>query len=161
MSANNMERKYMVSAVLGASPIGLTILLYDRLVTDIRLAIVAMQSRDIEKRCAHINHAFLILGQLENGLNMESGGETAASLARFYACTRAKLIEGQVKLSSEILEKQIELILQVRSAWQQVENGSSAQAQNRAVPTERAQASPALMFQSVPDDGSHASSWTA
>jgi len=37
-----------------------------------------------------LDHATLVLGQLENWLDLKNGGESAATLARFYAYLRAK-----------------------------------------------------------------------
>jgi flagellar biosynthetic protein FliS len=113
---------YQRVAVQDASAIGITILLYDRLVSDIQAAINWMQKGDIEKRCAAVNHGFLILQQLQCNLNMEEGGETAKSLEVFYLHLHCKLLEAQGKNSAQMLQEQIELILQVRSAWYQVES---------------------------------------
>jgi flagellar protein FliS len=113
---------YQRVAVQDATAIGITILLYDRLVADIQTAIAEMQKGNIEKRCAAVNHGFLILQQLQCNLNMEEGGETAKSLEVFYLHIHCKLLEAQGKNSPQMLQEQIELILQVRSAWYQVES---------------------------------------
>lgn len=162
MSTMMPERNYLQSAVQSASPVALTILLYDRLMADIRQASAAMKSCDIEKRCELLNHAFLVIAHLEAGLDLERGGDTAASLAKFYACLRSKLIEAQVKLSPQLLEEQIELILTVRQAWQKVESTPAAQDLSRPRSDDRmGQNSARMLFQTPPDEGGHASSWTA
>lgn len=160
MGAMMPERNYLESAVQSASPIGMTLLLYDRLMADIRNAIAALQQKDIEKRCGYINHAFMILGHLESELNMDAGGETASNLRQFYGCVRARLLEAQAKLSVDMLQEQIALILQVRQAWQQVEAGSTAPGSEGTV-TERASFSCSNMAFQIPEDGPSASSWTA
>ena len=109
---------YRKAVVESASPVGLVILLYDTLVGDIQRAIEAMKAGDIEKRCQQLNHGFQVLQQLEGGLNMKDGGETAKNLSRLYSHIRAKLLEAQFKQSVEILAKQIALVLEVRGAWQ-------------------------------------------
>jgi len=109
---------YRKAVVESASPIGLVILLYDTLVGDIQRAIEAMKASDIEKRCQQLNHGFQVLQQLEGGLNMKDGGETAKNLSRLYRHIRAKLLEAQFEQSVEILTKQIALILDMREAWQ-------------------------------------------
>ncbi len=112
---------YRRSSIAGASPIGLMIALFDTLAGDFRRAAGALHKNDIETRCKELNHATLVLGQLENWLDLENGGESALSLARFYAYLRAKMIEAAGTKSAKVLEAQIDLILHVRSAWQQLD----------------------------------------
>lgn len=115
------ESTYRNSSISGASPIGLMIALFDRLVADLQRASAAIRRGDIEGRCAELNHAALIVGRLESWLDVESGGEPARDLARFYAHLRAKMLAASAQQSAEILESEIGLILHVRSAWQQLD----------------------------------------
>jgi flagellar protein FliS len=109
---------YRRSAIEGASPIGLMIALFDTLAGDLGRAAAALRKGDIETRCREVNHAILVLGHLESWIDRTSGGESAESLARFYGHLRAKMMEASVKKSATILDAQIEMILNVRSAWQ-------------------------------------------
>jgi flagellar protein FliS len=122
MNGKEIKKESWRIAAQSASPVGLVVILYDLLAIDLREAIAAMRKGDIERRSAELNHAFLVLMQLEGSLEMEKGGEAARNLARFYSHIRAKLLEAQIKQSAEILERQIELILDVRGAWQQAES---------------------------------------
>ncbi len=115
------ETTYRDCAVHGASPIGLLLALYDRLVLDLRNAAHAIQHKDIENRCKELNHALLIVGQLESWINRESGGESAENLVHFYSYIRAKMFEASVKMAPRILEDVAGTILHVRSAWQQLD----------------------------------------
>jgi flagellar secretion chaperone FliS len=120
MNAKEIERECWQLSAQNASPVGLVIILYDVLSSDLRRAIEAVKSRDIEKRSHALNHAFLVLGELEGSLNRENGGEAARLQVEFYSHIRAKVLEAQIKASAEILERQIELILDVRGAWEQL-----------------------------------------
>jgi flagellar protein FliS len=115
------EMTYRKSSIAGASTIGLIIVLFDTLVGDFRRAAASLQKNDIETRCKELNHAALVLGQLENWVDLKNGGESAQTLARFYAHLRAKILEASAKKSAQILEAQIELVLHVRSSWQQLD----------------------------------------
>jgi flagellar protein FliS len=119
MKSNVIELSYQKSAIEGASPIGLVIALYDTLTTDLRRAASAIQHDNIEARCAALNHATLVLGQLEDWIDKTNGGELARNLTHFYAYLRAKFLEASIKKSAPLLETQIELIAQLRTAWQQ------------------------------------------
>ena len=116
---NEFELAYRQSSVAGASTIGMVIALYDRLSRDFRNAAAAMRANDIEKRCSALNHATVILGHLENWIDHENGGELALNLTSFYSYLRSKMLEASIKQSASLLEGQIHLISQVRSAWQQ------------------------------------------
>jgi flagellar protein FliS len=112
------ELSYRKSAIAGASSIGLMIVLFDTLVGDFRRAAVALHNNDIELRCRELNHAVLVLGQLESWVDLKAGGESALTLSRFYAYLRARMMEAAATKSASLLETQIEMILHVRSAWQ-------------------------------------------
>ncbi|MGA2049066.1 MAG: flagellar export chaperone FliS [Terracidiphilus sp.] len=124
MTMTETGLSYRKSAIEGASPIGLMIALFDTLVGDFRRASTALRKNDIETRCRELNHATLVLGQLENWLDMKNGDESAATLGRFYAYLRAKMMQAAVTQSATLLEAQIDMILHVRSAWQQLDNAA-------------------------------------
>src|SRR5882724_8135192 len=117
------ESRYLRAAVEGATSVGLVTMLYDRLVADLQRATVAIRQHDVETRCAQIKHAFLIVQQLEGSLDYEQGGESARTLANFYAYARAKIMEAQIKQDAKLLEKLIAHFVDVRGAWQQVDPG--------------------------------------
>jgi flagellar protein FliS len=119
MKRNETELSYRRSAIEGASPIGLVIALYDTLSGDLRRAANAIRNNDIEARCKDLNHAALVLGQLEDWIDRKNGGELAQNLSSFYSYIRAKVTEASINKSAQLLEAQIDLISQVRSAWQQ------------------------------------------
>lgn len=110
---------YRKSAIEGASAIGLVITLYDTLWGDLRRAADAVRHSDIETRCREINHGFLVLGQLESWIAPEGGGDLGASLTQFYRHLRARMMEGSITQSAKTFEELMDLILHVRSAWQQ------------------------------------------
>jgi flagellar secretion chaperone FliS len=122
MKLSQTELSYRKSAIEGASSIGLIIALFDTLAGDLRRAAAAIRKNDIEKRCKELDHASLVLGQLASWVDMEKGGESAQTLAQFYANLRATMMEAAVTQSASLLEAQIDTILQVRSAWQELDN---------------------------------------
>ena|SRR5579862_1764781 len=128
MKRTQTELAYVKAAVESSSPVTLVLLLFDSLIGDLQNAIAAIHSRDIEKRCEDIKHAFRVLQQLQEFVDTENGGEAATNFTNFYSAIRSKVLEGHVKISAETLQRQIELLLDVRQAWQQVSipNVSSA-----------------------------------
>ncbi len=115
------EMSYRRSAIQGASRIGLMIALFDQLASDLRRASAALRNNDIETRCKELNHALLVTGQLQNWVDVKNGGESAQTLSSFYAYLRAKILEAAATKSAKLLEMQIDMILLVRSSWQQLD----------------------------------------
>ncbi len=118
---------YREAAVRGASPVRLVICLYEQAIEDLRLAVIAVEKGDIEARTRGINHALMVIAQLQGSLDMERGGEVARNLARFYSLVRAGLCEAQMKQSGRILEQQIAQLVVLHEAWLEVERATAAQ----------------------------------
>src|SRR5208337_3961351 len=116
---------YREASVRGASPVRLIICLYEQAIEDLRRAVIAMEKGAIEERTREINHALMVIAQLQGSLDMERGGEVARNLAKFYALLRAGLTEAQVKQSARILEQQISQLVEVHEAWLEVGAGDS------------------------------------
>lgn len=108
---------YKLSAIEGASSIGLMVVLFDTLAGDLRRAGAALNENDIETRCKEFNHALLVIGQLDSWVDLDKGGEGARNLAGFYAYLRSKMIEAAAGKSAKPLEAAIQMILKVRTAW--------------------------------------------
>ncbi len=115
----------------GASPVRLVISLYEQAIEDLRRAVLALDQGDIEARTREINHALLVIAQLQGSLDMERGGEVARNLARFYGVLRAGLSEAQQKQSTVLLEQQISQLAEVHEAWLEVERATT----NPGLPT--------------------------
>ena len=146
MSLTMNERSYRRAAIDGASSVALVIMLYDRLVADMQRAVTAMRVNDIETRCAQLKHALLVLQQLEGSLDHEQGGQAARNLEAFYSYARAQVMEAQLKRRPELLEKLIRHILEVRSAWQQLNSrGTPFEKSSQFLP-EQAQEQPQSSF---------------
>jgi flagellar protein FliS len=123
---NPMELAYRKTAVEGASGFGLLIALYDTLAGNLRRALDAQRSNDIQKRCQEINHALLVIGYLEDWIDREDGGELAQQLIVFYSTMRAKLVEAQARQSTEMLEEQMAKVVSIRGTWQDLELRASS-----------------------------------
>jgi flagellar secretion chaperone FliS len=121
MKKSQTELTYLRAAAQNATEAGLVIILHDLLIHDLEQVMTAFAERNVEKRAAEIKHAFLVLQQLEGSLDMENGGEAAKHFSAFYCALRSKIFEAHSKASPEILKKQIELVVDVRQAWQQVD----------------------------------------
>lgn len=112
---------YRESEVAGDNPVHLVVLLYGQLLRDIRRALDALSRNDIPARCQELDHALMVLSQLQHTLNLENGGEVAETLDNFYNLVRRNLVLAGTHQSPDLLESQHRQILAVREAWIQVE----------------------------------------
>lgn len=112
---------YRQGSSSSGSPVGLVVLLYEQAAKDVREALNALRSGNIERRTFEINHALLVVGQLQATLDMERGGAVAMNLDRFYNQVRSRLLQAQILSSGTILEEQMTLLLSLRETWQEVE----------------------------------------
>ena len=121
MNNSTVANLYRESAALGADGTGIVVLLYDRLAQDIQRAIMAMNINDVQDRTTQINHALLVLQQLQGRLDFAAGGPAAHQLNTFYSHIRGKLLEAQIKASPKILLEQAEAVIKIRECWVEIE----------------------------------------
>ena len=123
---NDVRRAYLESAVRGAKPVRLTIMLYEQVIQDISRAIDAVAKRNFETMAHEISHAVGVIAYLQATLKPEAGADVARSLSRFYAMVREQLMEAQVRCSRQILEDIRNYLLDIREAWLKVEADADA-----------------------------------
>ena len=147
MKPNQIARQYRELAIKGASPVGLIVILYDMAIESLGQAIREMDSGNIEARTENLNHALSVIAELQRSLNMEVGGEVAKRLSDLYDVARGKILEANIKVSKEIIERLSGVLSSMRDAWKVVEekNVSQPGMQNsqeapRMVPTSSAPA---------------------
>ncbi len=122
----NARNEYLENSVRGASPLGLVVKLYEQVVEDLKRAMAAIDSNQIDKRTNAINHAILILEQLQGRLDHKAGGEVADNLDRFYNVIRDRLLQAHILQSKAQISEVMSAVLEVRNAWQQAERVQSA-----------------------------------
>ncbi|MGA2570227.1 MAG: flagellar export chaperone FliS [Terracidiphilus sp.] len=125
---------YRRTAAEGASGFGLLVALYDTLAGDLRRATEAQRASDIERRSREANHAFAVIGLLEDSVRRGTGGDLADQLVAFYASLRRDLIAAQVSNSADMLEELMTKVLRIRESWQKADLCATASAQGSLPP---------------------------
>ena len=120
------QNAYREGAARGATAVGQVVLLYEQMLKDLRLAMLAIDANQIEERTRAINHALLVVSHLQGSLNFAAGGAVASNLERYYNMMRRRLTEAQFQGSREILNEQIALLLDLRDAWIEVDRSTTA-----------------------------------
>jgi flagellar secretion chaperone FliS len=122
MNYDQIAAQYRQTSTQGRHPVGMVVKLYDAILEDFRRALAAVRSGNVEGRISALNHTLLIIAELESVLDHERGGEVARHLKGFYQVSRAMIVEENLRVRPEGLEKLISLYLPVRQAWQKAES---------------------------------------
>ena len=113
----SIAQNYSQVSAQGATPIGLIVSLFDQVIRDLRRAVEALDRKDIERRTSFLNHAHLVIAELQNVLDYERGGEPATRFENFYRVTRGMLLKAQIQASRAQLLEVIDLYAGMRQAW--------------------------------------------
>lgn len=111
---------YAQNEVLSASPERLVQLLYEFGIQSIVRARECNRKRDVAGRVRHINKAFAVVVELNDGLDFEAGGDIAVNYARIYDYCQRRLIEANVQQADVILAEVQSLLEDLQEAWQVV-----------------------------------------
>lgn len=123
----NGHERYLETAVETASPARLIVMLYDGAIRFINEAVEAMRRRDYETQNARLQRAQKILAELISSLDFDKGGEIAENLFRLYTYMYNQLVEANIQDSIERLEHVIDLLSDLREAWDTIATESEAQ----------------------------------
>lgn len=121
MTYSTAPLAYRRAATEHASVVGLVIALHDTLIGNLQRAATAIEEGSIQKRCDELSHGFKVLTQLDAMLDVKNGGDKALRIRRFYNHLRQQMLAAQFKLDSGILYAQVRAVLEVRDAWQQID----------------------------------------
>ena len=110
---------YQARALEGASPVELTIALYDGIVRFMNEAIEAVEQNDADRRRAAVKRAMDIVMHLQVTLDRKRGGKPAEALTEFYTAIFALMLQGSQANSREKFEQVIANVRNVREAWKQ------------------------------------------
>ncbi len=136
----NAQQSYSQAGALGASPVGLVVRLYEKMIDDMRQVSDAIEKKDIRRRAERIKHAILIVGHLQSSLDFDNGGKVARDLDSLYNTWRGNLLHVQFHPSQRSVRQLITDVLAVRKAWMEVEQAKNPVASNAAVTITNAEA---------------------
>ncbi|NRA54664.1 MAG: flagellar export chaperone FliS [Gammaproteobacteria bacterium] len=116
-------RTYKQTSISGAAdnnPHQLVSAIYRQLLGNVAAAKGAINQNDIPKRNELINKAVMLIGVLEQSLDFKTGGEISDNLAALYEYASFLLFEANRHNDSDKLEEVIQLLLPIKSAWDQI-----------------------------------------
>lgn len=112
--------QYFETQVRSSSPLELVVLLYDAAIRAGQQAREAMARRDIATRSVSISKMMAIVGELQNTLDMERGGDVAKELDRLYDWSTSRLVDATQKQDAKPIEEVVKVMEMLRDAWQTI-----------------------------------------
>lgn len=113
-TAQNIYKKNQVET---SSPKQLVILLYEGAIKNIRLAEIALEKNNREKRNKHLIKAQNIVTELSISLNHEQGKEIAEQLNSLYEFILNELVQANLKEDAKKMQHARELLSELLEAW--------------------------------------------
>ncbi|MCX7822506.1 MAG: flagellar export chaperone FliS [Syntrophobacterales bacterium] len=111
------------------SPMRLVVMCYEAIVKDLQEAKKFHQERNIEALYDKVRHAQDLITELLIGLDYEQGGEIAVNLGRIYNFILRQLIAVNTRTSPEYYDPLIEIMSDLKEAWEQIARQAPSQAQ--------------------------------
>jgi flagellar secretion chaperone FliS len=121
LSYGRYVQEYQKSAVNGASPVQLVIMLYDGALRFMEAGKYALQQGDLERQNQNLQRAQKILMELMSCLDMEKGGDISKNLLALYTYALNELIEGNMKDQAEPVERAMRVLSELREGWVEIE----------------------------------------
>jgi flagellar secretion chaperone FliS len=112
--------KYLVQRIEGASPEQLVAMLLEGGQRFLKLAVQAMNSRDLPNQARYVNRVADIIIALKERLNHQDGGELVENLVRVYDWWTDELFDGAMKTQPERLEMISHHMGELRGAWEEL-----------------------------------------
>lgn len=107
------------TSIVDADPHRLVQLLFEGATARISSAKGHIERKEYDKKSAKINSAINIIGGLQESLNFDAG-ELALNLEKLYDYMIRRLFEANVRNSVEMLEEVNGLLMQIKTAWDEI-----------------------------------------
>ena len=127
MSKSSIDQ-YRKSAVSGASPLQLVIMLYDGALRFMEAGKHAMLKRDVFSQNENLTKAERIISELLSTLDMEQGGDVAKNLFSIYTYVYDKLVEANIEDKHELIDECSTILSELRESWVELERLSRTSA---------------------------------
>lgn len=127
---SSSSHKYQASAydniqvetgVHGADPHKLVAMLLDGAICAISAAVAALERGDIAAKCRAVSKASMIIDEgLRGALDMQAGGQVAATLQDLYSCVLLRLTRANLQNNAAMLHECSQLLTPIRDAWNSI-----------------------------------------
>lgn len=115
---SNAINAYQRNAIMTASPAELTLMLYDGAIKFCNIGIMAIENKEIEKANTNLKKAQNIISELRASLDRKY--PVWEDFERVYDYIYRRLVEGNMKKDTEIVEDALKYIREMRDTWKEV-----------------------------------------
>lgn len=112
--------EYRKTAITGASPIQVIVLLYDGALRHMEAGRHAIAHQDHSRQNEHLQQAQRILMELMSCLDLEKGGEIAWNLLKLYEYSLAELVRANLEDDPAGVSHAIRILSDLRESWVQL-----------------------------------------
>jgi flagellar protein FliS len=130
MGFNSSSNVYQQVEINTSNQLQLVVMLYDGALRFNHQAKIAILNRDLIRKAQNMDRLLAIIGELQNTLKIDEGGEIAFQLDRLYSYMVERILEASSKLDSRPLEEVHKLLNILSSAWTEIarKNDKAAEA---------------------------------
>lgn len=121
-------QEYQKSAVIGASPLQLIVMLYDGALRFMEAGKHAMINHDLDLQNTNLQKAQRIVQELTSCLDMQQGGDVAKNLLALYSFVQNHLIEANVNEDTKAIDTCIKIFSDLRESWATIEANKHSEA---------------------------------
>jgi len=119
--ANAYSTVHVETGVQGADSHQLVSMLLDGALTSIANAVSALERGDIPAKCKAVSKAVVIIDEgLRGALDMQAGGQVAATLQDLYSCVLLRLTRANLQNDAAMLRECSQLLSPMRDAWNSI-----------------------------------------
>jgi flagellar protein FliS len=130
MNSSSLSNIYQQVEVNTCNKLQLVVMLYDGAIRFLGEARTAIVTKNIRAKAVALDRALAIIGELQSTLQLEEGGDVAASLNSLYNHMNESLLLASAKMDAKPVDHVIRLLKTLNSAWteiaQKAEHSSAA-----------------------------------
>ena len=113
-------QKYRTTQVQASSPLERIVMLYDGAIRFMDAAKEAIDRRDIRARRDALSRAIAIVGELRSTLDIDRGGDIAASLDRLYGFVTTRLLDAARQQRAQPIDECRAIFDSLRDGWRAI-----------------------------------------
>jgi flagellar protein FliS len=120
MNHNALSNVYQQVEVNTCNKLQLVVMLYNGAIRFLGEARTAIVAKNIRAKAVALDRALAIIGELQSTLQLEEGGEVAASLNNLYNYMNESLLLASAKMDERPVDHVIRLLKTLNSAWTEI-----------------------------------------
>jgi flagellar protein FliS len=111
-------QKYKTTSFQSASREKLLLMMYEGAIKFVKLAIVAIEQKNIADRGLNIGRAYDVILELNNTLDHKVGGEISKNLEQLYMFMTEQLTKANIQGKAEYLQNVLRILETLYEGWQ-------------------------------------------